>query len=158
MSDDRCPTIQRSLTLGTARLGGGITANLASPKRAFAPARGSKLPTARTGLSTLAQKNTAFAITVRLVSPGMIFASASHVLCTLLFLELETNMSNDAPHLPHGHREDRPYWKRAHHDWRFWFGLTAMLVAISFYVVTNNLSTARTGAPRNLPPAVSRVP
>ena len=76
----------------------------------------------------------------------------------LAFLELETNMSNDAPHLPHGHREDRPYWKRAHQDWRFWFGLTAMLVAISFYVVTNNLSTARTGLPRNLPPAVSRVP
>lgn len=33
-----------------------------------------------------------------------------------------------------------PYWRRAHHDWRFWFGLIAMLVAIAVYVGTNDLS------------------
>ena len=108
-------------------------------------------------MSTLGQKYTAFAVKVESSGANMIFALAVRF-CALDFRELEMNMSNDAPHLAHGHREDRPYWKRAHHDWRFWFGLTAMLVAISFYVVTNNLSTARTGAPRNLPPAVSRVP
>ena len=31
-----------------------------------------------------------------------------------------------------------PYWRRAHHDWRFWFGLVAMLVAIGIYVGTND--------------------
>ena len=39
-------------------------------------------------------------------------------------------------HHSHGHT---PYWRRAHHDWRFWFGLIAMLVAIGIYVETNDL-------------------
>ncbi|MEO8049505.1 MAG: hypothetical protein ABI833_03745 [Acidobacteriota bacterium] len=33
-----------------------------------------------------------------------------------------------------------PYWKRAHHDWRFWIGLVLMLVAISIYVLSENLA------------------
>jgi hypothetical protein len=37
----------------------------------------------------------------------------------------------------HGHR---PYWRRAHHDWRFWVGLVSMLTAITFFIMTNNLS------------------
>lgn len=39
----------------------------------------------------------------------------------------------------HSHGQT-PYWRRAHHDWRFWFGLIAMLVAIGIYVGTNDLS------------------
>ncbi len=33
-----------------------------------------------------------------------------------------------------------PYWKRAHHDWRFWVGLVLMLLAISVYVLSDNLA------------------
>jgi len=33
-----------------------------------------------------------------------------------------------------------PYWKRAHHDWRFWVGLTLMLAAMMVYVASDDLS------------------
>lgn len=33
-----------------------------------------------------------------------------------------------------------PYWRRAHHDWRFWVGLGLMLAAIAMYVLSNDLS------------------
>jgi hypothetical protein len=36
-------------------------------------------------------------------------------------------------------RDDRPYWRRAHHDWRFWIGLILMLVAISVFVLSDDL-------------------
>ncbi len=42
--------------------------------------------------------------------------------------------------LERGHIEHRPYWKRAHHDWRFWFALGLMLVAMFIYLLTDNLS------------------
>ena len=42
-------------------------------------------------------------------------------------------------HVTHPHLPD-PYWKRAHHDWRFWVGLLLMLLAISIYVLTEDLS------------------
>src|ERR1035441_5019093 len=32
--------------------------------------------------------------------------------------------------LERGHHEHRPYWKRAHHDWRFWVALVLMLAAM----------------------------
>jgi hypothetical protein len=38
------------------------------------------------------------------------------------------------------HDTGAPYWRRAHHDWRFWAALLLMLVAISVYVATDNLS------------------
>jgi len=38
---------------------------------------------------------------------------------------------NGESHHSHG---QIPYWRRAHHDWRFWFGLLVMLVAIGIYV------------------------
>ena len=38
-----------------------------------------------------------------------------------------------------------PYWKRAHHDWRFWVGVVLMLVAMTIYVGTNNLSSVPSG-------------
>ncbi len=64
---------------------------------------------------------------------------------------------NGESHHQHGGGQT-PYWKRAHHDWRFWFGLVAMLVAIGIYVGTNDLSMVASGAQRKLPNAVSRVP
>lgn len=64
---------------------------------------------------------------------------------------------NGESHHQHGGGQT-PYWKRAHNDWRFWFGLVAMLVAIGIYLGTNDLSMVPSGAQRKLPNAVSRVP
>jgi hypothetical protein len=36
------------------------------------------------------------------------------------------------------HHHDVPYWQRAHRDWRFWVGLTLMLVAITIYALGND--------------------
>jgi hypothetical protein len=58
---------------------------------------------------------------------------------------------------PHSHHGETPYWRRAHHDWRFWFGLIAILVAISVYVGTNDLSMVPSGRQKQMP-AGSRVP
>lgn len=33
-----------------------------------------------------------------------------------------------------------PYWKRAHHDWRFWIMLLLMLIAMLFYVLSDNFA------------------
>jgi hypothetical protein len=44
--------------------------------------------------------------------------------------------------LERGHHEHRPdpYWKRAHHDWKFWVGLVLMLTAMFIYVMTDDLA------------------
>ena len=42
-------------------------------------------------------------------------------------------------HLSKGNGEI-PYWKRAHHDWKFWLAILLMLVAMVIYVKTNDLS------------------
>ncbi len=40
-----------------------------------------------------------------------------------------------------GARHDRrPYWTRAHHDWRFWVALFLMFAAMGIYVVSDNLA------------------
>jgi hypothetical protein len=39
--------------------------------------------------------------------------------------------------IPNGHS---PYWKRAHHDWRFWVVLVLMFMGVIYYVVTDNFS------------------
>jgi hypothetical protein len=36
--------------------------------------------------------------------------------------------------------EERPYWKRAHHDWRVWVGLFFMFAAIIIYVLSDDLA------------------
>jgi hypothetical protein len=46
--------------------------------------------------------------------------------------------------VPHDHR---PYWKRAHHDWRVWVGLFFMFAAITIYVMSENLSFFPRGQP-----------
>jgi hypothetical protein len=38
------------------------------------------------------------------------------------------------------HQDQLPYWKRAHHDWRFWVALFFMSAAITIYVLSNNLA------------------
>jgi hypothetical protein len=50
----------------------------------------------------------------------------------------------DEQHIP---AESQPYWKRAHHDWRFWVGLVLMLVAISVYFMSDDLSLIPSSQP-----------
>lgn len=56
---------------------------------------------------------------------------------------------NETKHSSHQHgtparestnHQPDPYWKRAHSDWRFWVGFVLMAVAITIYVLSNNLS------------------
>ncbi|MGB8472708.1 MAG: hypothetical protein WCE61_01335 [Candidatus Acidiferrum sp.] len=55
----------------------------------------------------------------------------------------------------HAHHESAPYWKRAHHDWRFWIGMFLMVVAISVYFMSDDLSLVPSSHPR--PPAPTAV-
>ena len=59
-------------------------------------------------------------------------------------------------HQRHGGRDSshdgqRPYWKRAHRDWRFWVGLVFMFAAISIYVMSEDLSRMPRSQPRQAP-------
>jgi hypothetical protein len=38
------------------------------------------------------------------------------------------------------YNDQRPYWKRAHHDWRVWVGLFFMFAAITIYVLSDDLA------------------
>jgi len=38
------------------------------------------------------------------------------------------------------HHAPRPYWKRAHRDWRLWIAVFIMLVAMVIYVMSDDLS------------------
>jgi hypothetical protein len=58
---------------------------------------------------------------------------------------------NEGPEAGRVHHDHRPYWKRAHHDWRVWVGLFFMLAAITIYVMSNDLSFF--GQMRRQPPA-----
>jgi hypothetical protein len=67
---------------------------------------------------------------------------------------------NETKHSSHQHgttardsvrHEPDPYWKRAHHDWRFWVGLFFMFTAITIYVMSNDLSFFPRGQPRPTP-------
>ena len=39
-----------------------------------------------------------------------------------------------------GHHDQRPYWKRAHRDWRIWVALFFMLAAMAIYVLSDDLA------------------
>ena len=43
------------------------------------------------------------------------------------------------PHMPH--EQKKPYWLRAHKDWKFWVGVVFIIAAIVIYVTTLDLST-----------------
>ena len=45
-------------------------------------------------------------------------------------------------------RAGRPYWKRAHRDWRVWVGLFSCLAAIIIYVLSEDLSVMPNGRQR----------
>jgi hypothetical protein len=54
--------------------------------------------------------------------------------------------------LHHGHR---PYWKRAHRDWRIWFCVIVMLFAMLVYVATGGLRWRLQGQSPQLPQPIS---
>jgi len=37
--------------------------------------------------------------------------------------------------------QGRPYWTRAHRDWRVWTGVVLMLAAMAIYLMTNDLAS-----------------
>jgi hypothetical protein len=55
------------------------------------------------------------------------------------------------------HHDQPAYWKRMHHDWRFWVALIFMSAAITIYVASNDLSLpfgghAQPALPANVAP------
>jgi len=50
------------------------------------------------------------------------------------------NNTEHAHPLGESHHGHIPYWKRAHHDWRFWVGLGFMFAAITIFVLSDNLA------------------
>ena len=60
---------------------------------------------------------------------------------------------NEGPEHSRVHPGHRPYWKRAHRDWRVWVGLFFCLAAITIYVLSEDLSFMPSG--RTRPPVSS---
>jgi len=52
------------------------------------------------------------------------------------------------PHPDDDKDGQRPYWKRAHRDWRVWVGLFFCLAAIIIYVLSEDLAFMPSGRPR----------
>jgi hypothetical protein len=50
------------------------------------------------------------------------------------------NMKTNMPHHSNKAKGGIPYWKRAHHDWKFWIAVLLMLLGMAIYVKTNDLS------------------
>jgi hypothetical protein len=47
-------------------------------------------------------------------------------------------------------KHPRPYWRRIHHDWKFWVAVVFLSLAIGIYVVTVDLSSVpRPALPAN---------
>jgi hypothetical protein len=61
--------------------------------------------------------------------------------------------SHGAPNSAQARQDHRPYWKRAHRDWRVWVGLCLMLAAMAIFVLSGNLAFM----PGQLPPASGAV-
>ena len=51
----------------------------------------------------------------------------------------DNNPGNEGAKHPRVHHAEQPYWKRAHHDWRFWVALFFMLAAITIYVLSDDM-------------------
>lgn len=48
--------------------------------------------------------------------------------------------AQEGPHPTANNASSTPYWKRAHHDWRFWIAVVFIFAAIAIYVVSVDLS------------------
>ncbi len=49
------------------------------------------------------------------------------------------------------HHQEKPYWKRIHHSWLFWVGFVFVSVAITIYVLSDNLAFLPWGQPHPRP-------
>ncbi|MGC1361107.1 MAG: hypothetical protein WA419_06905 [Silvibacterium sp.] len=52
---------------------------------------------------------------------------------------------------PHVSSVHRPYWKRAHRDWRFWVAVFSVSVALFIYVASVDLSLVPNKHPHSVP-------
>jgi hypothetical protein len=50
-----------------------------------------------------------------------------------------------------GTHEKRPYWQRAHRDWKFWVGVFFIALAIFIYVTSVDLSLVPSRHPHSVP-------
>jgi hypothetical protein len=57
---------------------------------------------------------------------------------------------------PHLNSVHRPYWKRAHRDWRFWVAVLFILAALTIYVMSDDLALVPSGR-HHRPPSNSTV-
>jgi hypothetical protein len=55
------------------------------------------------------------------------------------------------PHLGGVHHDHRPYWKRAHRDWRFWVAVFFIGAALFIYVTSVDLSLVPNQHPHSVP-------
>jgi len=69
--------------------------------------------------------------------------------------ESNQNHERHATDHDHGHATQGPYWKRAHHDWRFWAALFLMIAAMIVYVMSEDLSLRPRSQPQ-VPPSGAR--
>ena len=60
-----------------------------------------------------------------------------------------THHRHGGPHPGSSQEGDRPYWQRAHRDWRIWVGLFFCMAAIIVYVLSDDLSLMPSGRPRH---------
>lgn len=51
-----------------------------------------------------------------------------------------TNHGNEGPAREVVHPSDGPYWKHVHRHWWFWIGLFLMLLAMTIYVLSDDLA------------------
>ena len=49
----------------------------------------------------------------------------------------------------------RPYWKRAHRDWRMWVGVILMLTCMVIYLMTGDLRWPIHGHSQPMAPAAA---
>jgi hypothetical protein len=52
----------------------------------------------------------------------------------------QNHHSHGAPDSDNIQRDQRPYWKRAHRDWRVWVGVILMITGMIVYVMTDDFS------------------
>jgi hypothetical protein len=57
--------------------------------------------------------------------------------------------------MSNGLHPHRPYWRRAHRDWRIWFCVILMLAAMAVYLMTGDLRWPMPSQPQHSQPPIS---
>jgi hypothetical protein len=73
----------------------------------------------------------------------------------------QTHHAQEVPDNDIVQKSNRPYWKRMHHDWRFWVALLLTLAAMIIYVVIEDfawLPRGRSQRPHQTPAENSAAP